>query len=1425
MQSCFRYARLSSIDDVEHALQLGSHSDTKSIGSNPYVSLSLSVYSLLGVIVKIVQKEFFMYIQQKFFFALPVTPIYLLLMLFWMTSCSYVTPEAENPNPGLEKDSTDFQVQDGILSLRKHVIGYEIDQETNTVIRNTHKTWLCGWAPIIQSGKWHGAGGLSVASYRSRHCNMEFRITNNGKSLEARTINLNFPNDYGRWPLLFSIPIMQHFFYEKDVDSRGRELNKYKKVTDRANWAVRPYMDLDLQGIYFYDSRRNPHYSYSGTTQSLVTDIFDIEVSKEKDRQFIAFNGTLVHGRWGSKIQHVFRFNFLEIKENPNFVQTPYDSRNSNHMNILHILGYQPNGFDQVSYAAHWDISKPVEFCLNGFPDDYRNYRKIGEEVIEELNKAMVKIGAISSNQKAFVVSETQPKYHFDLRCPSITWVDDPILSMRAPLGIGLVNTNLKTGEILWGGAIIWGGFIDHIINRDSESIALTAFNNTYEEINPPFLSPYNSSFKDIHNHLDVRPLARGLKGFDELVQESNSYIEEMTSWFQHRRDQINLSLEKLRQQSLSAEDFEERRKELEEELERVTSLLDHFLLDKSLIQLSQPNNKVLISFSPSDQDLTYNNTWPKSEDDHILDMISWTGLSSPLPAAPWETTDTTDKLVSSAPESMSSEQVQASFQEQFSYQDAPFDSENFLENYYYDLSAAIGDMDGQERLKASQSFIKYLTLHECGHIIGLGHQFAANHMPEKGSVPPHIYNELAAEVPSRHNYSSIMDYASGRTAVSIPSEKIKIQIQDELALRYLYKQEYSTYKAGDKHFTFFQLPVNGIIPNQTSLDGKVYTARYMPQCSDGEAWLATDPHCRPWDRGYDAPTIVQENLDQYTNSFIREMNSFTEATGGNPRLAKFQLWRRTYDLMNQNRTFYDSMRYHMANNEVYNSVFHKLKKNEDALLNFSEACIDPSQALDDKWGVEFTKLAIQPLMSEMGVISLKALQEKQARLPDDHHFSYQSIYSDYKQLVQEQKDMDIGDDKYFENLEVALNEKGLTFSKLQKLCRASKQALDVAEFLLTLKGQDHTMIDYDRTIVPTGIHSGEARSDYSRMFGAYDQLGLLPIKLASLDVLTNTSSTMRWFRRWRGWNIGKPMYQDPNIGKAGYFSMYPNEFTNIVSTSIRNNMTFSGSQPDGSVNMSVANLYLNYFLFRTFFLSNDNQARGFNANYIQNLKAQTQFQIHIRPILLESIKIKNKPVNRRFGFRAKMYNHAKRALVELPQIYALPDRRIILRGDDAQIVIPITKIRFINQDTAFIWVLRVSYDRTSYDDPLEKFAVKNIMSDLAIRELDKCMSGLTGLASFFDYVDEDETDGEDDDKKETFQGFIIGERINNDIDDQTNFEKSLDDAFDTYHNREGLTPSQLACEDSVKGLGLITATVLSLNGYLIPQIYDYIRK
>lgn len=1287
-----------------------------------------------------------------------------------VSSCTYVTPEAENPTPGLEKASTISVIQDGVLSIKKHFFGIEINQETNKW-DNVRKTWLCGWAPVSQSGRWKNVGGLTATPYKSRHCNMEFHISEEGSSLQAFEVDVDTTN-VGEWRLIFTIPIQKHYFYEKDVDSRGRELNKYKKVTDRKNWELAPIMDLNLKGIQFHNYGKAPGMGSDAFLSNLVPNAtslisaYDIEVSRENDQNFLGFTALRTSSRYGSAVQHEVRFNFLEIKDNPNFKKTPYNKRTAKHMNILHILGSRPDGFHEVNYAAHWDVSsKPVEVCLNGFPEDYRNYKQIGFDVIDEMNKAMEKIGAVKKGQKAFVVSKRKPKYYYDLRCPSITWVDDPKLSFRAPLGIGLVNTNIKTGEILWGGAVIWGGLIHYIVNRESESASDMLTRNTHELLRNIELEKNNPYFEDIQNQLRFKKWSPGFKNLSDLVLEAKTNLN-------------SSSLEKL--MKTLATNGEQLTKEQEAEVYQQLKLLsstDSFMALQGA-GVSQFLSKEDISLGQHSL----------SEDEYLERLNAYTKLGE----TPSFNKIEKDKKTKANNGTMSLEKLAKSFRVS-----EVLDLENRVENHYYNWMSATANLTPLEKLAAAKSVIKNVTLHEWGHVVGLGHQFEGNRLPEKGMVPDKIYNFLAEEAKTMSNYSSIMDYQSGHTEVALPYEKVKMQVQDELVLNYLYNQKYSAFHTGDKEFTFFDVPTNGVIPNQTTLDKKTYTTRYMPQCSDVDAWLATSPYCRRWDRGYDAPTIVDENVTEFTESFISRMNSFTEASGGNPFRASARLWGSTYNLMNHNRTFYDKMRYTLQNNEVYRSVFDQVKKNERALLTFSRACVDPSLAAKP-WQIRFAKLSLQPLATEVNEDRLEKIQQKA---------NYRELYSKYESIVNGKNIRDL-DNKSFVELERQMHEQGLAFTELQKLCRASSKSLDAAKLLLSLKGPDHPIMNYDNVIVPTGLRGANGTSDYSRMFGTYDQLGLLPIKLATLDLLTSTSSTMRY--AW--WRVGKPQFSDSNDGKYGYFSLYPKEFTDIVGTAVKNNMGFGGSATQEAASMSVSNLYMAYYLYRTFFWSNDTQARGFQEKYIADLKDQTKFTVQVSPILLEGIDKPGKSKSKIFGFRPKIFNLAKRTQTDLPEAYALPDRKVIIRGNDSQIILPVSKMRFLSKNAAYVWALNITYDKTSYDDPLEGYTVKNAVSELTTQELDRCMGGSTGLASYFSSDD-------------SFEGFDVNQNIATDKEAQNNFEKSVDRAFAAYQSRENLTPQQNGCEESLKGVGLITSSALSLNGIILPQVFDYIKK
>ncbi|MCJ8275404.1 MAG: hypothetical protein HRT44_06810, partial [Bdellovibrionales bacterium] len=1059
----------------------------------------------------------------------------------------------------------------------------------------------------------------------------------------------------------------------------------------------------------------------------------------------------------------------------------------------LHVLGGSPNGINQVQYAAHWDLQEPVEFCLNGFPEDERNYRQIGVDVINEMNIAMEKIGAVKPGQKAFKVSDRKMKYHFDLRCPSITWVDEPRLSFGAPLGIGLTNADVETGEIIWGGAVVWGGLIDYIVNIDSESASDALSRNLHEMMSQVEVPTQNPYFVDIQHRLDVA--TQNSPGFKTL-QDMNHYgnfrnsaeIEEIltTALAETQRHLNEGSLIRSMPQVVDGV-LQDSNGDRVVDYGALAESLNGILSTTNLNQL-----KATISENHSDDLNEIFRVNLGTEEDHISNLHQFANLGT---SAEYSQEDR-QRLRHANQAQVGSDSSFASIMSDYNnrMRHSIPDLENTIEKHYYSWMSASAQMGPLEKLAASKSVIKNVALHELGHVVGLGHQFEGNRLPQRGMVPDKIYNFYAEEAKTHSNYTSIMDYQSGHTEVALPYEKVKMQAQDELVLAYLYKQEYSTYAAGDEDFTFFKVPPNGVIPDQVTDDGKLYVTRYMPQCSDMDAWLAYSPYCRRWDRGSSAPSIVEESFGEYTDSFISRINSFTEATGGNPWWMNYRLWSSTYDVMNRSRAISDEKRYQLSNNQVYSEVFEELKKDEEALLNFSKACINPVEA-PEGWNTRFAKLALRPTPTAAGSITLRGMQQSA---------DYQSLYNIYKNVTSTMNVRAL-DEQGFMELEDRMYEQGVAFTELQKLCRASKKSLDVSKVLLSLKGPDHINMDYDDAIAPTGLRGGNARYDYSRLFGRYNQLGLLPIKVAALDVLTNTASTLRY--GW--WQVPKPKYNDANNGKYGYFSLYPEEFTDVVGTAVKNNMGFGGTVLQDSASMSIANLYMSYFLFRTFFLSNDGKVNGFKSNYIDELKAQTRFNVDVYPVLLDSVTKPSEPKNKVFGFNPRLFNFAKRQLIDLPEAYMLPDRRVIVRGNDSEIIMPLTKIRFLSQSSAYVWALIVTYDNASYDDPLEGYTVKNAVSTLTNQELDKCMGGNSGLSSFFN--------------SDEFEGFLVDPRIAIDKEAQNNFEISVDEAFAKYE--DSMKPNQIGCEESEKGIGLISATALSLNGWIIPQVYDYIRK
>ena len=307
------------------------------------------------------------------------------------------------------------------------------------------KTFLCGWAPEMVRGDY--AELATLLRHEVPHCNIEFEITEN--FLIGKRIRTSYPNDRSRWEEIIRIPIVSHFYYEREKDQYGRDTNEFIE-SQRSHWSARPMMRLNLQASELTDILYDLPIKASS--------VRDIEWDKK--RNFLGF--TLTVNLWNTLFQADYRVNFLQFEHDSNFKKVPYHQENARKINILHVMGRKIEGQFPELYAARWDFSQPTTIYINNAP---KNMQPVLEEVVESWNQTLRKIGAIPQQAKAFVPVQAQMKHNFDLRYTTMNWVSDPEISSTSPLGIGMAHADVKNGKILWGSVTLWGGALENYIN------------------------------------------------------------------------------------------------------------------------------------------------------------------------------------------------------------------------------------------------------------------------------------------------------------------------------------------------------------------------------------------------------------------------------------------------------------------------------------------------------------------------------------------------------------------------------------------------------------------------------------------------------------------------------------------------------------------------------------------------------------------------------------------------------------------------------------------------------------------------------------------------------------------------------------------------------------------------------------------------
>jgi hypothetical protein len=789
-----------------------------------------------------------------------------------MNACTYKSPAVEEPVPVEADIPKSFFVTASTDAKGK--------------VTSTPKKFLCGWASEMEVGytaEWFYTNNAIVPE----HCNVVFEITE--RKLVAKLINPSFPNEPSRWAIAFTIPISSHHYTEREKDGSGRETNKVVRNTSRSHWSARPSMQLDLAGINL-EGQYSSIESWWG-----LRNMGNISVDKvewDMKNGFLGF--TMQKGTSDGHYARI-RFNIKEFETNTAFKTTPFNDTNYKKMNVLHIIGEKANGVYPILKAAHWDTNKKIEIKLWEVPE---KYVPMMEEIVSDWNEALRKAEATTLSEGPFVISKEPAKYAFDLRYPTIAWVADEKISNYSPLGIGIALTDVSNGEIKWGMITLYTGYIEKYMKsflQTSDAQKAGSSNKISASVTASMKLPTS---------LELPAL---MSQFKQVTQDQ---VSSLVGYFMSKEGTNSKKGHDIKaDRDMQEAKFALHSGNMKKYLDEISGLAAAQIQETNRMSKGQTSEKNM---------------------EHMLRNVIMKGYNT---AEAEMNPDGSMKK----PAILNRQEFENELRKKYSSPVAC--TERVFADVMPGWAAAMGKTTesagnlGNDD-KVLWNLIKELTTHEFGHFVGLGHQFKENILPERGSVPDSMYQPLAEKATAEKNYTnytSVMGYRSPRVELNEKGE-IKPGPQDVLVLRFLYKQQYATYKKKDAQFTFQDIPADGVIPEHNPTNQE-YKTTYFPQCNDLQASLSIDPFCNRFDIGPNAKVIVKSYFEDLTANLIPTLIAFTDARGGNVEAAEARLWYRSLNNIGRVRVFYDYMRL------FFKPQFEEIKADEKALLQFSSAC------------------------------------------------------------------------------------------------------------------------------------------------------------------------------------------------------------------------------------------------------------------------------------------------------------------------------------------------------------------------------------------------------------------------------------------------------------------------------------------------------
>lgn len=1320
-----------------------------------------------------------------------------LMMIAVFAACSYKTPPVITPAPNEQ-------------NLEKSLFRYS---------DNTAKTFVCGWAPLSEVG--------FIANWVTVHkaplmpaCNVQFTIEQN--NLVGKQVNpsVRDPKD---WATVITIPISSHYNLTARRDRFQRPTAEIIQETDRDDYRARSHMTLNLQGLRIHD------WAYEILWGPVEThSVHDVEITQHNGKTFVGFTLAVSSTIFGRHLQGQFRFNFLEFNsENPRaanaFQPRLYHDDNSKHFGALWGMGRNIDGVNPLQYVARWDMrpqALPHEFCLHGF-ENAPEAKQIAIDSINEFNEVFARNGITPPGKQAFAISSRQYRHGFDLRCNTITYVDDRRISERSPLGIAYVQADVNNGKILWGGTTVYGGALSQYIEAYRSGAMLAG--NVQDAVYSQRLGRMvvgSMPILDQPRNIQSATLPNGMFGTDffgtekrnELLQGALGNTNQGVVRFGEEIARSGLMGQNLTQvlgnselasqaEALSRRDARSlgRRpppvgpaETNAQELEYLSSVVRNLLVQAQGLTTMNPQARIE-GFSSIEQSvasalapsrvISFNITGRTAEEfrQNLLSVYAqggqWVELllgeqiagedavaNEAIFGPGWRTMNVQEKA------RVLEGQRAGAFARL--YKSNMMDLDHTIENFVSMMSAApesVKNLTTEEIVNVS---FKKTLLHELGHVVGLAHNFKENIMPEEGSVPHKHYEELnvAKGKEFHHNAHTIMGYPHPYNTMTKTMDEVSLGKQDELVLRYIYKNEFSVYKPGDEDFSYVRVPRNGRIPREgddlneflpNAMKNAGYKVAYFPNCTDYMAWFGDDPYCNRWDRGFDATTIMQGYLDDYEKNWVPRFNNLADS-GTSPFWASYSLWQRSLTTFGRVRIFYDYMR------AKYRDEIRAIGNNgldSDNYYDFSKCLSDGSgKRINDPAGTVRANLSGVARQTNPRVIEILSKPEN---------------------------------------------------AELVDLCEANRKVVEKLASFMAVDGPDFTTYDNDNRSMPVYDIGNDYYQSTNRVFGTWKKLGLLPMKLSALYTLTTTMP----YRSYGWYVIPTYIYARPGDNtKFTYASLYPMEFTSGIATGVSENIrlnAFTGESPKMNRTALFTGIYL-YRTFNDFFDATNDFHHGFSQEYLNSIMNKARFIVGgntgVFPILLQPVKSREpgEDPTRIKSFTALVYEWGGRN-VELGEAFMLPRGRVLMNPMAQTFIYPVSDVLWLSDDLALVWGIRAQYEIDQYTN-LGPAGLTTRLHQTYTEVINECLD----KANFREYFSK---------SNRNFKGYKVVPGIAGNEARIKEFNDSVIEEFASYRNSLPENERMVKADKCLKAqddVGLVITQALATAGYWLPQIISF---